>query len=281
MHRPRRLPAADHETRLAEAGSHLARIVHELNAPASLIQGGLENLVEYLGLLLPHVAALEQRLAGQPDGPPAGAAVGVGYAVANVEGVLGICKESVQRLADLIAELHIWTGGPSRRLRLDPTPARALVDDAIRLAGARRVVRALLEREIPEELPQVLAHAESTGRALANVLGNAFDAVADCARPMVSIRARAVGPADGGMPAWVELRIRDNGPGIRPDDRESIFEPFFTTKQSGEGLGLGLAIARDTLRRGGGGLALGDADGVGAEFVIRLPVAPQNGRRAI
>ena len=45
----------------------------------------------------------------------------------------------------------------------------------------------------------------------------------------------------------VEIRIRDNGPGIPPEVREKMFNPFFTTKPAGEGTGLGLSITHDII----------------------------------
>jgi signal transduction histidine kinase len=270
-------PDPDHATRLAEAGAHLARVVHELNAPASLIQGGLQNLGEYLRLLLPHIAALERRLDGRGDV----ATAEVGYAATNAEGVLQICAESMQRLIDLIAELRIWTGARAQPFSLGATDLRDLVEDAVRLARAGRTLEVAIVRDIPAQLPPVIAHAESAGRAIANVIGNALDAVAHCARPLVAIRARAVASPGCGAPACVELRVRDNGPGIPVASRETVFEPFFTSKKGGEGLGLGLAIARDALRRGGGSIAVGACDGLGSELVIRLPVAPAATRAAL
>jgi len=52
--------------------------------------------------------------------------------------------------------------------------------------------------------------------------------------------------------AGVSVRITDSGPGIPPEIQDRIFEPFFTTKTTGEGLGLGLDIARSMVERAGG-----------------------------
>jgi signal transduction histidine kinase len=71
-----------------------------------------------------------------------------------------------------------------------------------------------------------------------------------------------------GQPA-LEIRIRDNGPGLTPAARQSVFEPFFTTKT--KGTGLGMAIARRIIEAHGGRICVGDMSSTGAEFVITLP----------
>ena len=48
--------------------------------------------------------------------------------------------------------------------------------------------------------------------------------------------------------------MRDNGPGIAPDDMHRIFEPFFTTKRLGEGTGLGLYVSYGLAEEQGGRL---------------------------
>jgi hypothetical protein len=67
----------------------------------------------------------------------------------------------------------------------------------------------------------------------------------------------------------VEIRIRDNGPGLTPEARRNVFEPFFTTKT--KGTGLGMAIARRTVDAHGGQITVGKTSAAGSEFVVTLP----------
>jgi len=65
------------------------------------------------------------------------------------------------------------------------------------------------------------------------------------------------------------LSVKDNGPGIRPEDIQRIFTPFFTTKGPGRGMGMGLTIVWRIVQNLGGTLEV--KPGPGAEFVLRLP----------
>jgi two-component system, LuxR family, sensor kinase FixL len=67
----------------------------------------------------------------------------------------------------------------------------------------------------------------------------------------------------------LEIRIRDNGPGIPLEARQKMFEPFFTTKV--EGTGLGMAIVERIVSAHEGRVELEDREGPGAEFRIILP----------
>jgi signal transduction histidine kinase len=67
----------------------------------------------------------------------------------------------------------------------------------------------------------------------------------------------------------VEVTVCDSGPGIDDAALPRLFEPFFTTKTGG--LGLGLSISRTIVEQHGGSIAVANAAGGGARFLVRLP----------
>ena len=70
----------------------------------------------------------------------------------------------------------------------------------------------------------------------------------------------------------MEIRVKDNGPGIPKKVDDKIFQPFFTTKPTGQGTGLGLSMAYDIVTKAHSGeIKVETKEGEGAEFVIRLP----------
>jgi two-component system sensor histidine kinase FlrB len=69
---------------------------------------------------------------------------------------------------------------------------------------------------------------------------------------------------------WLEIRIRDDGPGIPEDIRERIFDPFFTT--SNDGTGLGLAVAQAVVLSHQGQITLSSNEQQGSCFQISLPL---------
>ena len=68
------------------------------------------------------------------------------------------------------------------------------------------------------------------------------------------------------------IKVKDNGNGIPENIKAKIFQPFFTTKPTGQGTGLGLSLAYDIVtKRHGGTLEVESTEGVGSEFILKLP----------
>jgi signal transduction histidine kinase len=125
-----------------------------------------------------------------------------------------------------------------------------------------------LTLELPEPGVMVFGDPTRLTQAIANVLGNA--AKYTDAGGQISLLA-AVGEND------VEIRIRDNGVGIRPELLPRVFELFTqldrTDGRTQGGLGIGLALVQRLVQMHGGEVsAASDGPGSGSEFVIRLPL---------
>jgi len=70
----------------------------------------------------------------------------------------------------------------------------------------------------------------------------------------------------------IAITVRDNGPGIPPEERDRIFEPFYRLQPAAtDGAGLGLALVRELVTANGGGVWIEDATGGGASFRVELP----------
>jgi len=72
--------------------------------------------------------------------------------------------------------------------------------------------------------------------------------------------------------SYVEVRVSDRGTGIEDGIREHVFDPFFTTKPTGEGCGMGLAVAYGIVRNHEGSIRFESEPGAGTTFTVRLPL---------
>jgi signal transduction histidine kinase/uncharacterized protein YigA (DUF484 family) len=165
----------------------------------------------------------------------------------------------------------------------------ALVEEYVNLAyHGKRAQQPGFNVEVTRELDpgvgEVEVVSQDLGRVVLNLVGNAFDAVTEPVAAGDGSRGGYHGPSGGHhVPTvsvstrrageHVEIRVRDNGPGIPAEIKERIFEPFFTTKPAGSGTGLGLSMSHEIVTQGHGGtLAVDGASGRGTTFTITLPV---------
>lgn len=88
----------------------------------------------------------------------------------------------------------------------------------------------------------------------------------------IAVNVHALGSAVAG---FVDIDVKDNGPGIPSEELGQIFEPFVQTHEGdGDGSGLGLTVSREFARALGGDLFVKSAVGSGATFTLRIPVRP-------
>jgi two-component system sensor histidine kinase KdpD len=144
-----------------------------------------------------------------------------------------------------------------------PVGLEEVLPAALRSLGARNDS---VDLDVPETLPRVLADRGLLERALANVIENAIR----FSPPGTPTRVTA-GLVDG----VVDVRVVDRGPGVPEADRERLFMPFQRLGDSatGEGVGLGLAVAKGFVEAMGGELEVEDTPGGGLTIVARLRAA--------
>ncbi len=173
--------------------------------------------------------------------------------------------ESVDRLIRITGDLLLLarSNDPLTPTVRDPADLSVVVSETIE--GMRATpgvvrVRTTLEPDLPVEVDPT-----EIERITRNLIENALRH----AGPTASVTVRTV-PSDGS----VALEVADDGAGIAPADLPRIFEPFYRPGErtrSRDGVGLGLAIARDLARRNRGDLTVASTPGAGTTFRLVLP----------
>lgn len=145
------------------------------------------------------------------------------------------------------------------------TPVAPLVADVLGEFAEDIAVHGIqVHDRIPVDVPDLAVDARHMREVLRQILRNAVDAVAERARPGITIDAAGDGRT-------VVLRVQDNGAGIPESVIGRAFEPFFTTKV--HRLGLGLAIARGLVAAHGGRILVSSQER-GTTVTIELPDTP-------
>ncbi|MFE6524628.1 ATP-binding protein [Streptomyces sp. NPDC057794] len=146
----------------------------------------------------------------------------------------------------------------------DPLLAALLVGKAT-VAAERGVALGVSDRT---RLPDRLVDPQGLVTVVGNLVDNALDAVAGTPDARVEVELRTEGRT-------ATLRVRDTGPGIPPEHRESVFTEGWSTKKppAHRERGIGLSLVRRLAERQGGCATVGEAHGGGAEFTVVLPEA--------
>ncbi len=231
-------------------------LAHEINNPLNYIKNSLQRVRKDVDEIVGMVA--ENRV---DDGR-------IRQLETRAKTMFKTAESGVARIADTVALMGRYSReGYSRVAR--PHDLFAAVRDVVKLvlpATGRRV-------EVVEDFEgdgTIECVPEEVHQLLTNLVQNAIEA-----SPDGTGRVTVMGRADDDV---VTLSVRDNGQGVKPDDRGRIFTPFFTTKAPGAGMGMGLTISWRVVQSLGGMLTEEGTYGEGACFVARIPRRAANGK---
>jgi two-component system, NtrC family, sensor kinase len=225
-----------HTEKLAAVGQLVSGVAHEVNNPLTAILGFSDLLLN--DGALPDAAKKDLRLIVQEAQRT---------------------KTIVQNLLSFARQV------PPQR---EPAYINSIIRRTVQLRSydlANHGVEVI--EQLTEPLPTIIGDSHQLQQVCLNILNNAYDAALETGRPP------RIEIATSCTANHVEIVFRDNGAGILYPER--VFDPFFTTKDIGKGTGLGLSICYGIVRQHGGEIAChNNPDGIGATFIVRLPLRP-------
>jgi DNA-binding response OmpR family regulator len=235
----------------------LQRRLEEARRAASIgaiTQGIAHNLNNLLGIVLGYLDLIKAQ-ANKPDSVRA-----------NAENL----EAAVQRIVDIIRQLTSLV--VKSRLPTIPVPLDGILDAAFKRfrSEARRDEPVTLEN--PVGAAAIHTHVEMLEETINRVLQNAHESYGEAhSGPRPIIVRTAFLPEVGPEGRMLSITIEDYGRGIDPLVRDHMFEPFISSKNT-VGVGMGLTVARHTLRNMGGDLVVEDRPGGGAIATLTHPV---------
>jgi two-component system sensor kinase FixL len=227
-----------HVGRIGTLGEMVSGIAHEVNQPLTAIANyanAARRLVLSGSTDAEELATIHEKIAAQAER--------AGQVIRGLRSMTRKHESVRERLdcATLIVE------------------ASRLVEFELRARGWRLLL------ELAPELPPLWVDGVQIQQVLLNLVRNGVESMSErAAGDTITI---AAAPAGRG---WVEIGVRDSGPGLSAEAEERLFEPFFTTKA--QGMGLGLSICKSIMSAHGGELRYRRSAAGEAEFIMRLPV---------
>lgn len=217
--------------KMSELGRISAGVVHELNAPLSVIISATQMIMR------------------ETDMPEF-----VREMVARISSEALRLSQLTRRLLNFSSQEDTEPGGEA-----DVNLTVEFVLDFLGYEAAKRGVKLL--RKLDYHVPVVKIGANLLKQVLLNIIMNALQAME---MEGGSLMVETMAPGAGN----VSIVIADTGPGIPAASLVRIFEPYYTTKKPGEGTGLGLFVTKRLVEGLGGSIEVRSTEGEGTTFIV-------------
>lgn len=228
--------------------------VRKTAAVGAITQGIAHNLNNLLGVVVGYLDLIKNSN-GNPD---------------MLKRSVGLIDQSINRMIGIIRQLA--TIANNERYELSSLSVTELLESSIKRMQSDYDINASVELQLDfDEDPTIHANAETFEIVVSRLLINAWESyssdTADDERK-ITLHAHIIQEEGSSL---LNIEVIDNGKGIDPKIRDTIFEPFITTKTS-VGRGMGLTIARHTIRNQGGEVEISANPDGGVIATITHPI---------
>ena len=180
------------------------------------------------------------------------------------EDMLGVCKEQLNRITEIIDELGQFSRFQTRGKGL--CDLNDVIGHVLSLCTPQLKEKDIqLKVRYDTNLPAILLEKGRVGQVFFNLVSNATEAMEG--RETRVLRVDTNHMVDEGR---VQVVISDTGPGISKGNLKHIFDPFFTTKDPGAGIGLGLFISYNIIKEHEGRIWAEENEWGGVSFFIEF-----------
>jgi two-component system NtrC family sensor kinase len=262
--------------KMASLGQLTAGVAHEINNPINFVTSNVAPLKRDINMIwdtleeVEHLA-FDQDLSLSEKKSRIQAykeEIDIEYLKTEVDFLLKGMSDGANRTAEIVKSLRIFS-------RVDEDTLK-FADINEGLESTMVILNSLIQQGIEVkknygDLPLIECYAGKLNQVFLNVLTNAIYAINKkfVNKPGGVLKLNTGIEEDQ---SFIFISIEDNGIGIPANIREKIFEPFFTTKDVGEGTGLGMSIAYNTIAKHNGKIVVDSVIGEGTMFKLIIPI---------
>lgn len=236
-----------HVTRLGLMGEMASGIAHEVNQPLSAISSYAQASLNLISSENPDMVKLTE--------------------------ILYKTQQQALRAGQIIHRMREFVKSHSKH-RLT-TDVNALIHDAVSLCiGELKQNNIKLIFELERNLPPIYADHIQIEQVIINLVRNSIDALQNVPpkqQRQLTIHSHLT------LSNGIQVRVKDNGPGLDEHQKQKILTPFYTTKA--DGMGMGLSISRSLVEAHEGTLHFNSQLGKGTTFYFTLPIRRKSDER--
>jgi signal transduction histidine kinase len=250
-----------------------AGIAHEMNNPLGFVSSNLTTLQEYAESLK-KILMQKQYLIGRLSTQKTLSRIElmaldndaeINYILGDLEGLLSESMAGVARVQKIIEDLSEIS--PFELLETSDEDINKVLDSTLSKLGFPLSQNIQLIKEY-DALLLTKVSTDKLNQAFLAIINNAAQAIharGDEANGKIILRTTQ-------LQRHIRIDVIDNGCGIPEEKLTAIFDPFYTTRNVGEGVGLGLHMAKNVAESHGGALSVSSQMGIGTVLTVILPV---------
>ena len=225
---------------MASLGQLVAGVAHEINTPLASINSNTSLRSKIL----------EKIESGKS----------IENYLTNIKKMNELDNEAIRRISNIVKSLKKF-------VRLDEAEVQ-LVDINKEIDLTLELIRHEIKNKIEIEkkysdLPLIKCYPNMLNQVFMNILMNAVQSIENKGKIVISTIIEGKN---------LNIKIKDNGKGIKKDIQDKIFQIGFTTKPYGLGTGLGLAISKKIINKHRGNISFTSIEKEGTEFSINIPI---------
>ncbi|SKB48526.1 hypothetical protein SAMN05660226_01598 [Parapedobacter luteus] len=262
--------------KMASLGQLTAGVAHEINNPINFVTSNVAPLRRDINMIWDTLSEIERIACADSSIEEKKRYINTykdeldfDYLKEEIDFLLKGMHEGANRTAEIVKSLRIFS-------RVD--------EDSLKFADINEGLEStlvILNSVVKEgvhvakhyaDLPHIECYPGKLNQVFLNIITNALYAI----NKKFEGRPGGLLEIKTGVDAVnVYISIKDNGIGMPADVQEKIFEPFFTTKEVGEGTGLGMSIAYNTIKKHQGEIKIESEVGEGTNFILIIPLRQQ------
>lgn len=248
--------------KMASLGRLVAGVAHELNNPTSFLYANMHAMKSYEQKFKTYIDAIHRNIS-TTEREKLRKELKIDHLMNDISPLLEGSLEGAERVSAIVQNLQQFSS-PQEKIK---KPFDLI--QIVKRATSWVLKSAPIKPEIFTHYPDHLKLNNNEGhihQIIVNLIQNAIDAMDVLKEPQLYISIQQ-------NKKYIEISIRDSGPGITSDNLAKIFDPFFTTKAVGRGTGLGLYISYGlATQQCNGKLRAYNHEKGGAEFILSLPL---------
>jgi len=262
--------------KMASLGQLTAGIAHEINNPINFVTSNIAPLQRDVNILIDAVSTMEDLNFSDTSQAEKKQTIeeykediDYDYLKIEISHLLKGISEGASRTAEIVKGLRVFS-------RLDEDDLKfADINEGLEstLIIANNLLSGIPVVKEYGELPLLECYPGKLNQVFLNIITNAIHAIHkkhdNGKNGLLTLKTTF-------NEEYVSIIISDNGIGMPEETARKIYEPFFTTKDVGEGTGLGMSIAYNTIKKHNGEIYLNSILNEGTEFIIKLPRTKPN-----